>query len=296
MTKFEIVTLAAVALSTVAAWNTPVRADADDNPRPPVHRQHQRESMLDRISQELRLNQAQRERVGDILSTAAQDADAVRDDSSIDKDDKAPLIRAIYRTAFNRVKTFLSPQQRDRLQDIWTRQGERTELAQLTRQLNLNEEQQEQVRGFLATQGREIDVAQDNGQLDSADRADLLRAIGQETWDKIRRILTPQQRETHGDSSQASRASAQQLSQLNRTVHLNEEQTERIRSLFDSEDLQIDRIKDNRSVDTDDKTAQIKAAERAAWRKIDRVLTPEQREQLRNSHQVPGRDGDHDRN
>nr|MDQ2732540.1 hypothetical protein [Armatimonadota bacterium] len=264
----------------VSAWNAPVKADADDNARPPVS--GHRESMLDRLSRELRLNQDQRQRVGDVLATASQDADAIRDDNSIDKDDKAPLIRAIDRTAFNRVKTFLSPQQRDRLQDIWTRQGEGAELDRLTRQLNLTEDQQEQVRGFLTREGREIDVAQDNHSLDGADRADLLRAIRQETWDKIRRILTPQQRETLADASQAGLRSGKQLNQLNLEVQLNEEQKERIRPLFLSEDQQTDRLKENRSLGVEDRNEQITAVIHSTWEKINGILTPEQRERTRN--------------
>ena len=167
-------------------------------------------------------------------------------------------------------------------------------LELMTRRLGLTKDQQARIKPILADEFAQMETLRGNDSYNRDERRAKLRQLNQETYDKIRPILTEQQQKRHEavkqkimDNRSKTRSTRpgpntmendpeKRLERLTRHLDLTPEQQARIKPILADEHAQLDALRGNDTYNKEERRARLLQLNKATSDRLMSVLTPEQ--------------------
>lgn len=201
MESYNRIGIAALAVAAVGMWVQGVLAG------PPQGGPGQRglggSRIVARMAQQLNLSEEQKSTVQTYLEDGRSQFQALRNDTSLSREQKAQRMREIRQQTRDKIRSILTVEQRQKVEELQKqaeeRQNDRREFAanQLAKRLNLTEAQKSQVQSYWQEQRTQLQALRNDSTLSREQRFEKMRAIQRQTQDKIRATLTPEQQAKH---------------------------------------------------------------------------------------------------
>jgi periplasmic protein CpxP/Spy len=127
-------------LLTAALALAGLTARAEDQPAPanppptPQHREGRRAEFLERIEQKLDLTDAQKAQIKPILQDARKQVQALRQDTTLTREQKHEKIEAIHQQVTDKLKGILTPEQMEKLHKLREEARERFQQRRAEKQ------------------------------------------------------------------------------------------------------------------------------------------------------------------
>ena len=161
-------------------------------------------------------------------------------------------------------------------------------LESLRERLNLSEEQMEKLKPLVEEETAKVKSLKEDASLSDAQKKERAYEIVGAFREKLRSVLTPEQkaklseemqRRTGGVQSQADLA--QRLQALKQKLNLSDEQMEKIKPIVEEDAPKLKALKEDKSLSPDEKRNALKQS----WERISSELTTEQREKMKEQFQ-----------
>lgn len=173
---------------------------------------------LDMMTRRLDLTQEQRSQIRPILAAEELQLQALRGNNSYNRDERRSRLQELNLATDEKIRPFLTPEQqakheeaRNKISDNRSRNrntrpgpnpGENdpdNRIKRLTLDLGLTDAQQVRIRPILEEESAQLELLRGNDSYDPEQRRTILLQLNQDSSDKVRQLLTPEQKKKHDD-------------------------------------------------------------------------------------------------
>jgi len=179
----------------------PATAQARDGDSQPGLLAQRRVQGWNALVKRLDLTEEQKVKIRNILDNARQEAQKLRDNSSLTPQEKRARLRELRRNARQEIGSVLTPEQRTKLQKLrvglWHRwHVQRAYRAgKAAKALGLNKAQEQAIAEILRHAREERHRIWSDGMLTPQEKVQTLMNLRRNVWDKVHQQLTPQQQD-----------------------------------------------------------------------------------------------------
>ncbi len=164
-------------------------------------------------------------------------------------------------------------------------------LEELTKKLNLTEEQQKSIKPILEKQDKDIKAIMDDNSIPREQKREKMRTLHQTTQEEINKILTPEQQKKFAEMGPGGRDSVKErIEMLTKRLDLTEEQQKSITPILEKESADMKAIHENTSLTSEQRIERFKTIQQTTKDAIMKVLTPEQQKKFEEMR-LQGREG-----
>ncbi len=199
MKSYHRIGIAALAVVAVGMWVQGVLASPPQGGQGP--RGFAPGRGVEQMAKQLNLSEEQKRVVQTYLEDERSQLQALRNDTSLTREQKAPRMQEITQQTRDKVRSILTVEQQQKVEDAQKRAGElqndRREFAanQMAKRLDLTEAQKTQVQSYLEEQRTQLQALRQDNSLSREQSFERMRDVQQQTQDQIRATLTPDQQE-----------------------------------------------------------------------------------------------------
>jgi protein CpxP len=165
-----------------------------------------------------------------------------------------------------------APQNRPRRDPVAVR------MRQLTRRLNLTQNQQDQIKPLLQDEMKQTRAIRQDASLTPDQKREKLQQLRQSSRSHLEDLLTPEQVAKLPKPGQAQRNAFVHMA---RRLNLTQDQQDKIRPLMADQRKQVQTVRLDSSLTPQQKQVRIRDIRRSTQKQVAALLTPAQRQQLR---------------
>lgn len=158
---------------------------------------------FDRMAQQLNLTDQQKTQIQGIFQTQRQQAQAIRQDTSLTPEQKQDKLKALRSSTHQQVQGVLTPEQQQQMKQFREQhQGMRKGMGPGKGQggpgmaaLNLTDQQKTQMQSIMQTQRQQMQSIRQDSSLTAEQRQQKMQELRQSTHQQMMGILTPEQQQ-----------------------------------------------------------------------------------------------------
>lgn len=202
--------LSAVLTAGLAAGTLPIFAQTATDPQnqnsqqqgtKEGHWRHKRGDHMQNMAQKLNLTQQQQDQLKPIMEKGREQAKAIWQDNSLNKDQKREKLQALHQQTKAEVNGILTPQQQQQMASL--REEGKQRMAgrhekfgqKMAQKLNLTQQQQDQLKPMFEKQREEAKAIRQDNSLTSEQKKEKMQALRQQTQSQMNQVLTPEQQQ-----------------------------------------------------------------------------------------------------
>jgi hypothetical protein len=170
----------------------------------------QPEKRLLKMDRSLNLNEEQKTKIKPILEEESKKINAIRDDSTLTRDQKRAKLRDIHSATYEQIKPVLTLEQQKKHDEMrkaaweWHKKGHfaaspADRLERMNRALNLSEAQKSKIKPILESESAKVKALRDDQSLTRQQKRDKIREIHLATFEQIKPLLTADQLKKHDE-------------------------------------------------------------------------------------------------
>ncbi|HWR17867.1 MAG TPA: hypothetical protein VN577_23765 [Terriglobales bacterium] len=166
-----------------------------------MHGRHGQGNQLQMMAKKLNLTQQQQDQLKPIFEQTRQQAQAIKNDSTLTQQQKQEKLKALRENTHSQVQTILTPEQQQQMsqmreQRMERMKGARQQMGQrIAQKLNLTQQQQDQLKPIMDKQREQMQAIRTDSALTQAQKQEKMQALRQDTQTQVNAILTPEQQQ-----------------------------------------------------------------------------------------------------
>ena len=153
------------------------------------------------MAKRLNLSQQQQDQLKPIFDQTRQQAQAIKNDTSLTQDQKKEKLQALRQSTQSQVNGILTPEQQQQWAQMKQngmqrmKEGRQRGAQRMAQKLNLSQDQQNQIQPIMQKQREQAKAIWQDNSLSKDQKNEKLQALRQETHSQINSILTEEQQQ-----------------------------------------------------------------------------------------------------
>jgi Spy/CpxP family protein refolding chaperone len=185
-----------------ALWAQTTPAPSD-NSAPPPHKMMRQHNGIDAMAQQLNLNDQQKTQIQGIFQTQRQQAQAIRQDTSLTPEQKQEKLKALRASTHQQVEGVLTPEQQQQMKQLRAQhegmgkgmgRGAANGMGPLSR-LNLTPDQRAKIEPIMKSTREQAQAVRNDTSLTPEQKQAKMREIHQGAMTQVNSLLTPEQQQ-----------------------------------------------------------------------------------------------------
>jgi periplasmic protein CpxP/Spy len=184
-----------------ALWAQTTPAPSD-NTAPPPHKMMRQHNGIDAMAQQLNLNDQQKTQIQGIFQTQRQQAQAIRQDTSLTPEQKQEKLKALRASTHQQVEGVLTPEQQQQMKQLRAQHegmgkgmgGAANGMGPLSR-LNLTPDQRAKIEPIMKSTREQAQAVRNDTSLTPEQKQAKMREIHQGAMAQVKSLLTPEQQQ-----------------------------------------------------------------------------------------------------
>jgi Spy/CpxP family protein refolding chaperone len=158
-------------------------------------------------------------------------------------------------------------------------------MAELTKKLNLTEEQQAKIKPILENELQQTKSLREDKATPPQQRREKMQTIRTSTNDEINKVLTPEQQKKFAEMNPPSRLEHRsradnRINELGEKLDLTADQKAKLQPILDTEAKEIQAARDDKALSPEQRMTKIAEIRKTTQESINGILTPEQQKKF----------------